>query len=216
MNEKSQSETIVVSRPPARAATGFITTAAKLLLGLLLAAGTAGSLEAQSILASGQLSAVAGGGGTWDYTLIISDSASATSPVGSFWYAWVPGQFYLPSNPSSASGPAGWTATPFPSGGTSSIQFVASAPADYIAPGSSLTFQFVSTDSPTTLAGNAVPTYPTTPIGTTVAYGAGLFSSPEETFVVVSVPEPSTLALAMAGTFGLWVAGWRRGRAGKR
>ena len=106
----SEFKTIVASRPSARAGTGFITTAGKLFLGLLLAAGTAGSLEAQTILASGQLSAAAGGGGTWDYTMIISDSASATSPIGSFWFAWVPGQFYLPTNPSSASGPTGWTA----------------------------------------------------------------------------------------------------------
>jgi hypothetical protein len=213
----SQSKAIVVSRPPTPLAVGFTIAVGKLFLGLLLAAGTAGSVQAQNILASGQLSAVAGGGGTWDYTMIISDSPSATSAIGSFWYAWIPGQFYLPTSPSSASGPTGWTANIVPSGGASSIQFVASSSSYDINPGSSMTFQFVSTDTPATLAGDAAPTYPTTPIGTTVAYGAGLFSSPSETFVVNSVPEPSTLALAVAGCFGLWVwVAGRRSRAGAR
>jgi len=204
-----QSKTLVVSRSSTPLVAGFIGTAGKLFLGLLLAAGAAGSVQAQSILASGQLSAVAGGGGTWDYTLVISDSAGATSPIGSLWYGWIPGQFYLPTAPSSATAPVGWTASVVTVGG-SSIQFIASSALYDINPGSSLTFNFVSTDSPSTLAGNAVPTYPTTPIGTTVAYGAGLFSTPSETFVVNSVPEPTTLALAMAGSLGLWGASRRR------
>jgi hypothetical protein len=210
MKKIRQPKIDVVSRSSTPSVTGFIYTAGKLFLGLLLAAGTAGSIQAQSILASGQLSAVAGGGGTWDYTLVISDSASATSPIGSLWYAWVPGQFYLPTPPSSVMAPVGWIASVFNSGGASSIQFMASSSLYDINPGSSLTFSFVSTDSPATLAGNAAPTYPTTPIGTTVAYAAGFFSSPEQTFVVNSVPEPSTLALAMAGSLGLWIAGKRR------
>ncbi len=78
-----------------------------------------------------------------------------------------------------------------------------------------MTFHFVSTDSPATLAGTAVPTYPTTPIGTTVAYAAALFSSPEETFVVSSVPEPTALALVVAGFCGWGMDGWRR-FAGRR
>jgi len=211
MKMVSQSRAIVVSSPTGLVAAGFITTAGKLFLGLLLAAGLAGSAAAQSILASGQLSAVAGGGGTWDYTMIISDASGATSPIGSFWYAWIPGQFYLPTAPSSVQVPTGWTYG-IVTAGASSIQFSASSSAYDINPGSSLTFGFVSTDTPTTLAGNAVPTYPTTPIGTTVAYAAGFFSSPSETFVVQSVPEPSSLALVLAGAFGLWVTGWRRFR----
>ncbi len=211
MKMLSQSRAIVISRPAAPVAAGFITTARMLFLGLLLAGGTAGSLQAQNILASGQLSATPGGGGTWDYTMVISDSASATSPIGSFWYAWIPGQFYLPTAPSSVQVPTGWSDA-IVTAGASSIQFSASSSAYDINPGSSLTFGFVSTDTPTTLAGNAVPTYPTTPIGTTVAYATGFFTTPSETFVVQSVPEPSSLALVLAGAFGLWVTGWRRFR----
>lgn len=207
----SQFKTIVVSRPAAPVAAGFITTARMLFLGLLLAAGPAGSLEAQTILASGQLSAVPGGGSTWDYTMVISDASGATSPIGSFWYAWIPGQFYLPTAPSSVQVPTGWNYG-IVTAGASSIQFYATSSSFDINPGSSLTFGFVSTDTPTTLAGNAVPTYPTTPIGTTVAYGAGFFSSPSETFVVTSVPEPSALALVLAGLCGWGFAGWRRFR----
>jgi len=208
----TQPLSISISGP---AAPGFIAHARK-FLGLLLAVGAAGSAHAQNIYASGTLSATPGAGNTWDYTMVISDASNATSPIGSFWYAWVPGQFYLPSSPSSATAATGWGATIAPSGsGQYSIQFIASSSAYYINPGSSLTFHFVSTDTPSVLAGNA-PNFPSTPIGTTVAYNAGLFSQYEDTFVVQSVPEPASAALVLAGMGGLGAAGWRRRGAEKR
>src|ERR1022692_3327692 len=68
--------------------------------------------HAQGILANGTLSAISGGANTYDYTLIVSDAPTATTSIEGFWYAWIPGHFFLPTVPSSASGgSSGWTAT---------------------------------------------------------------------------------------------------------
>ena len=77
--------------------------AGALLLGFLLAAGSAASAHAQGQIASGTVSG--SGSGPYTYDLTFSDASSATSPVGSVWYAWVPGSFYLPGTPTGASAP---------------------------------------------------------------------------------------------------------------
>src|ERR1035441_10350607 len=73
--------------------------ATKLLLGFLLAVGTAALVHAQGQLASGTIGG--SGSGPYVYGLTFSDAAGATSPIGSVWYAWVPGSFicraFLPS-----------------------------------------------------------------------------------------------------------------------
>jgi hypothetical protein len=168
-----------------------------------LAASTIAS-HAQGIIANATLVGVPGAGGTYDYTLTLSDGAGATSSIESLWYAWIPGHFFLPTTPSSASGASsGWTASVV--GG--SIQFQGNA-GNAIAPGQSASFTFVTTDSPATLAGNSQGF----PIGESVAYaGAVDASSPSDQFAVASVvPEPSSLALLAAGSVGLLAAGRRK------
>src|ERR1039457_7065870 len=80
-----------------------------MLLGLMLMGGTATSVHAQGQIASGTISG--SGSGPYTYNLSFSDSASATSPIGSVWYGWIPFAFYLPGVPTGASAPAGWTAS---------------------------------------------------------------------------------------------------------
>jgi hypothetical protein len=175
-----------------------------------LAASTTSYAQGNGITATGTLTDVPGAGNTFDYTLTVDNSASSLNPIGSFWYAWVPGEFFLPTTPSSEGAPANWTATPVTALGASSIQFATSTTGAKIAPGGSLSFTFVSTDTPAVLAGDA-PNHPGTPIGTTVAYAAGIQSDAGDTFVVQSVvPEPSTLALIGMGALGLAGAVWRR------
>lgn len=177
---------------------GIATAAGRILLGGLLVAGTAAAVNAQGLIASGTVSG--SGSGPYTYNLSFSDAPSSTSPIGSVWYAWVPGAFYLPGVPTSASAPAGWTANI--SG--DSVQFVASSPANDITAGSTLSgFTYEAAFSPAQLAAAANS-------GLSVAYSGGLFSDAGNTFTVQAVPEPSTLALFVCGAAGLCLVGRRR------
>jgi PEP-CTERM motif len=181
-----------------RAAT---TIAAQTLLALGLAFGTVTSVHAQGQIASGTVSG--SGSGPYTYNLTFSDAAGATSPIGSVWYAWVPGFFYLPGTPSSASAPSGWTATV--SG--NSVQYVANAPANDIQAGQTLSgFSYIAAFTPAQLA--AAPNS-----GRSDAYSAGLFSDGGNIFVVSTVPEPSTLALLASGGAVLWIVARRKSPA---
>jgi hypothetical protein len=177
----------------------FLTkAAARILLGFVLAAGTVNTIRAQGQVASGTLES--SGSGPFVFDLSFADAAGATSPIGSVWYAWIPGHFYLPGVPTSATAPAGWTATV--SG--DSIQFVADSPANDIAPGQSLSwFSYDAGFTPAELA--AAPD-----AGVSDAYSAGLFSDAGNIFTVQSVPEPSGQVLLLAGAAALGLIRWRR------
>jgi len=180
-----------------------ITTSAvrKVLLSAILAIGTAGSIHAQGQIGNGTIGGA--GSGPYTYSLSFGDAAGATSPIGSVWYAWIPGQFFLPSVPTSALAPAGWTATIF----SQSVQYVANSPANDIQPGQMLSgFGYQATFSPAQLA--AAPNS-----AESVAYSGGLFSDAGNTFNVVVVPEPSTLALLIPGAIGLCLVARRKLRA---
>jgi hypothetical protein len=180
--------------------TGIAGGGAKILAGLLLAVGMVTTVRGQGELASGTVSS--SGSGPYTYDLTFSDAASATSPIGSVWYAWIPGFFYLPGTPTSASAPAGWAATVV----GNSVQFSAMSAADDIPAGGSLSgFSYEAAFSPAELA--AAPDS-----GVSVAYSGGFFSDAGNTFTVQTavVPEPSTLALLVCGATWVWAAGRRR------
>ena len=165
--------------------------AAALALSLATALLTAPAALAQGQLPGGTISGA--GVGPYTYSLTFSDAAGAGSPIGSVWYAWVPGEFYLPSTPTSASAPSGWTATVF----GNSIQYVASSAANDIQPGSSLSgFGYTAAFSPAALASTAHS-------GTSVAYSGGLFSDGGSTFDVQPAPEPGSVALFGVGAVAL-------------
>jgi hypothetical protein len=97
--------------------------------------------------------------------------------------------------------PAGWTdkiTNGAPPSDGYSIRWVANSGSE-LAPGSSLMFQFVSADPPSTLAGMST-IHPGTPIGTSTLYQMGPFAGDTATIVVASVPEPSTLTLGVCGS----------------
>jgi hypothetical protein len=174
-----------------------------MLLALMLVAGTSTSLHAQGQIASGTISG--SGSGPYTYNLTFSDSASATSPIGSVWYGWIPFAFYLLGTPTSASAPAGWTHSIV----ANSIEFVASSPANDIPIGGTLSgFGYTATFSPATLAG-------TPNSGLSDAYAGGIESDAGNVFTVqaVVVPEPSTLTLLVCGAIGLCLVGRRLLRA---
>jgi hypothetical protein len=143
----------------------------------------------------------------YDYTLTLNNTGGVA--LESLWYAWIPGFFFLPDQPSSASGTAngatsGWAA----SIAGNSIQFQGNS-SDAIQPGNSATFTFVSIDSPATLAGNNFGH----PIGDSFAYTGTVDASSGVNFIVQSVPEPSLVGLIVVGSLGLLASGWRKLRA---
>jgi hypothetical protein len=176
----------------------FLNRAGRLLLGFALAAGSAPAALAQGDIASGTISS--SGAGPYAYSLTFSNGAGATSPIGSVWYSWVPGQFFLPASPTSASAPTGWTANVV----SDSIQFVATSSVYDIAAGHSLSgFGYTASFSPAQLA--AAPNS-----AESVSYSGGLFSDGGFTFDVTTVPEPATFPLLVAGAIALWLVGGRR------
>jgi len=171
----------------------------KLFLNLLFALGTASIAWAQGETATGQVNGQPSGS-LYDYTITL-DNTSGSVSIGSFWYAWTPTIspfFYLPSTPSSASAPTGWTA----SIAANSIQYVSSGIP--LAPGQSIQFQYVAAFSPSQLTGDA---------GYSYVYTGGIEGDPGALVNVQTVPEPASSVLFLAGFLG-WVGRrWRLPKA---
>ncbi len=172
---------------------------------MLTLCGTAA--KAQSPGASANLAAT----GSDAYSITLSNTGTTT--IGTFWYAWTPGQDYMSVEPTNITSPAGWKDLITGSGNSTdgyAIQWTATSSTSYLAAGNSLSgFSFDSTLPAVQLTADDSPFYPSTPVGTSVAYSGGPFSSAGDTFVVNTVPEPSTFVLAAAAA-GVWLMG--RGR----
>ena len=145
---------------------------------------------------------------TYTYSIALNDTGATT--IGSFWFAWIPGQDYMQTSPLSIVNPTNWHSVITGGGGTDgyAIQWVANSSASYVPAGGSLsTFAFTSSDSPSSLAGFS-SFFPTKHVTTSVVYSAGLFSDAGLTFVV-SVPEP-TGATSLGMAVGAMLLGRRR------
>jgi hypothetical protein len=174
-------------------------------------------IHAQGYAVDSQISGQPAAGGTYNYTLILNNESSATSSIGTFWFAWTDyGYDLLPSAPTVTETPAGWSGSvmggpysyygyTYPDG--YSIEFSSLTP---LAPGGSLTFQFSSPDSPAAIAGNS-PQYGI-PVGTSFVYGGAAFYDPGSQFLVSTtpVPEPSTISLMVTGIAGLLFMGRKK------
>jgi hypothetical protein len=169
-----------------------------LSVGLMAATANAGPIVNPT--ASVQSSAL--GGGEFDYKITLADSASSPAPIGTFWFSWVPGEDFMDKAPLSVVSPAGWTDQVTNGGPTDgfAIQWVA-GPAGVLMPGNSLTFEFTSTETPAQLMGNS-PFHASFPEGTAFVYSGAPFSDAGTQFTAAdasAVPEPSSLALTLAG-----------------
>jgi Bacterial Ig-like domain (group 2) len=160
------------------------------------------SLEARALLAnifpSGVISSTPDGSDT-DYTIAVSNSSASNSGIGSFWFASVPGQDYLATNPISVTPPTGWTEqkTSSGSGDGYGIEFVSSNPAYDVQPGGSLDFWFTSADTPASVDGNSV-FYPSTPVGTSTVYPGAAYSDGGHPFVVTEAPTLDSIVITPA------------------
>jgi hypothetical protein len=138
-------------------------------------------------------------GGTYDYTITLQNTGAFN--LNSFWYGWIQFLNDLPSVPTNPGNLLGWANTV--SG--NSIMW-ANSTGTALAPGQSGIFTFESTSTPAEMTAGIA--------GESVAYVGGIDfsqSSPGDSTgifapTLVAAPEPSSLALLVAGSFGLWVA----------
>ena len=144
-----------------------------------------------TINATGVISSAAVGP-NFNFTINLTNASSSDSGVGTFWYAWVPGEDFLASRPISVSPPPGWTAniTNMGPGDGFAIQFVANSAANDVQPGSSMSFSFTSADPPSSVDGHS-PFFPGTPVNTAFVYPQGPFSDAGHQLVVAPAATPA-------------------------
>ena len=162
--------------------------------------------------------------GSYTYDLSLTNTGTAGSTIGTFWFSWIPGQNYLASNPTVVSAPTGWEDGPDsnsvsgPQNGAS-IEWQATSSAGYLDAGKTLSgFSFTTPDSPASVFGNSIysfnGSYPS--VLTAYVFGGAPFSGTGEQFQVQPVPEPSpALLLGAMGGAGLLILRRRRMVAAK-
>ncbi len=134
------------------------------------------------------------GAGVFSYTITLTDTG--TTPIGTFWFAWVPGQDYLSARPTVTGSPSGWTATitgGFPGDGFA-IEWVAGAGSAIGIGGVSAAFTFTSTETPAQM-GAAAPFFAGPATTTSFIYAGAPLSSAGAKITI-----PVTVACFRAGT----------------
>ena len=164
------------------------------------AAGNSNGASGTGIIASAVISETPAAG-VYDYSIALANSSQSGTAIGSFWYAWTPGQDYLSTYPISVSAPAGWTAQVTSGGGGDGygIQFVANTSSNDIQPGSSLSFSFISTDPPSSVEGNS-QFYSGVPVGTSAVYPAAAINDGGTPFVVSASVTLASIAVTPASS----------------
>ena len=162
---------------------------------------------AQSIGASAYISVVGESNNVWTYDIHLSDTGA--TDLGTLWYAWNPGQNYLPDAPTSWSAPSGWSfvgVTHGDSGDGYGMRWDASS-SGMLTPGASLDgFEFSTVDSPTVLDGfTTAPDYAGTGqlVGDSFVYAGAPFASASDNIIIQTVPSPTGIAGLSIGVFTL-------------
>jgi hypothetical protein len=155
-----------------------------------------------SISASATISEQQLGPSSYQYSLTLTNSATSTDPISTFWFAWFPGYDLLHSNPTAFTAPTGWNGINAPdSNGVASAQYTTST--ESLAPGSTLGgFSFTTPDAPSAIIGATSP-YFGIPVEETYVYSGPPETGSDAVFVPTTVPEPASIALLAVGATGL-------------
>jgi hypothetical protein len=149
-------------------------------------------------------------GGNYDYTITLNNTGTVN--IETFWFAWLPGYDYLPSQPTVTGTPSNWV--PFiEQSSRYSIEFYDTGTSNPVTPGnSSSAFKFTSADSPTTLAnGTGYLNFPDTYSFVYAGPGESGSSSTIFSIPITTVPEPASIVLfGIGGLGGLLV--WHKRR----
>jgi hypothetical protein len=177
---------------------------------IALALCASSAMAAETATATIQLTSTTGpvNSPTYHYTISLHNTGS--TPIGTFWYAWLASPVYdlLTSQPTVTSSPSGWIA-PTPSFGPPydgySIEWYNSG-GNAIAPGATQAFGFSSPDSPAVLSGGS-PFYPSA-TQTSFIYQGLPQSDPGFSFTLPApttapVPEPASLGVLALGAVAL-------------
>jgi hypothetical protein len=203
---------------------GALHRAGRLCSMLLFTLGTVCTIRAQGVTGQVTYAPSTLNPGDYTYTATFLNSPSSLNPIAFIWFGWTPNAGYygyggdlLSSNPLNIQAPAGWSGQ----AGTGyygppydgySIRFTSSGTG--LAPGQSVSFQFDSAESPTSMAGNS--SYPYGSGGTYPDLYSYFYQTTSQTgnqgaFVptLTAAPEPSTPCLLAVGALAL-LAGGRR------
>jgi hypothetical protein len=165
----------------------------KLLLPLLLLLGLVFNASA-AITASGIISWTQTGS-TFNYSIKLSNTG--TTHISTFWFAWIPGQDYIPNTPTPTS-PAGWSATVTNGGAADGFGIMWTTSSAPVPAGGTVTgFNFSSTSTPAQIMGDST-FHPGHPVTTSFVYIEGAFQDAGFQFVVTTPPTLSVSHLALA------------------
>ena len=140
---------------------------------------------------------------TYEYDFTLNNTG--TTPIGTFWFGWLPAYDLLPTIPTSVTSPSGWTGNHEEEGFTGSTSSVEWDTTNYLQAGQSLGgFAFDSHDTPATIAGPSY--YFQLPVATTYVYSGPFETGTAGSLVsqqVAASPEPGTLSLLSLAAVGL-------------